>query len=218
MERSYEKSQANFIGKTLFIMGLGLLLTFIVAYFTPIQLITPMMLIVAMIAEVALVFYLSSRINKLSVSAARFWFYVYAALNGFTLSIILVSTGMNLAIIVFLFTALMFFCSAMVGFTVKKDLSAFGQLFMMLLIGILIISVFQIFLKLSGLNFLIAILGIITFCGLTAYDMQNIKNIHQSSYSLSGEETSKYAIIAALRLYLDFINLFLFVLRLFRSR
>jgi FtsH-binding integral membrane protein len=220
MERSFERSQVNFIGKTLLIMGLGLLLTFAVAILTPmfIQSINPIMLIGAMVIEVALVFYLTARINKMSTAKARMWFFVYAALNGFTLSVIMYANGLGIATTVFLFTSVMFFCSAMVGMTAKRDLSAFGQFFMMLLIGLLVMSVFYMFLPLSGLNFIISIIGIITFCGLTAYDMQKIKYIHQQSYNISPEEASKYSIIAALGLYLNFINLFLYVLRLFRDR
>lgn len=220
MERSFVKSQASFIGRTLLIMGVGLLVTFLIAVLTPMFLgsINPVLMLGAMVAEFALVVYITRRIDRMSVSKARMWFYVYAALNGFTLSVILYSYGFGLATTAFLFASAMFFCSAMVGMTAKRDISAFGQFFMMLLIGLLIMSLLQVFFRLSGLDFMIAIVGIITFCGLTAYDMQRIKYIHQQSYNYNPQDVSKYAIIAALGLYLDFINLFLYVLRLLRRR
>jgi uncharacterized protein len=220
MERSFVKSQANFIGRTLLIMGMGLLVTFLIAVLTPMFLgsINPILIFGVMIAEFALVMYITRRIDRMSVGKARMWFYIYAALNGFTLSIILYAYGFGLATTAFLFASAMFFCSAMVGMTVKRDLSVFGQFFMMLLIGLLVMSLLQMFFRLSGLDFMIAIIGIITFCGLTAYDMQKIKHIHQQSYNFNSEDVSKYAIIAALGLYLDFINLFLYVLRLLRRR
>jgi FtsH-binding integral membrane protein len=220
MEKSFEKSQVNFIGRTLLHMGIGLLLTFVVAYLTPMILdrISYVIIIGASILEIGLVLYLTARIKKMSIGKATFWFYVYAALNGFTLSIILANYGFGKVGMVFLLTSAMFFSSAMIGITTKKDLSIFGQFFMMLLMGLLIITVFQIFVPLQGLNFIIAIIGIIVFCGLTAYDMQKIKHIHAQSYSIDAETASKYAIIAALGLYLDFINLFLYVLRLFKDK
>lgn len=220
MEKSFVKSQASFIGRTLLIMGMGLLVTFLVAWLTPMFLnsINPILMFGAMIAEFALVVYITRRIDQISVGKARMWFYVYAALNGFTLSVILYAYGFGLSTIALLFASAMFFCSAMVGMTAKRDLSVFGQFFMMLLFGLLIMSLFQMFVPLRGLDFMIAIIGIITFCGLTAYDMQKIKYIHQQSYSFHPEDVSKYAIIAALGLYLDFINLFLYVLRLLRRK
>lgn len=220
MERSFIKSQANFIGRTLLIMGMGLLVTFLTAVFTQMFLgsINPIVMFGAMIAEFALVVYITRRIDRMSVGSARMWFYVYAALNGFTLSIILYAYGTGLATTAFLFASAMFFCSAMVGMTAKRDISAFGQFFMMMLIGLLIMTLLQVFFRLSGLDFMIAIIGIITFCGLTAYDMQKIKYIHQQSYNFNPDDVSKYAIVAALGLYLDFINLFLYVLRLLRRR
>ena len=220
MEKSFVRSQSNFIGRTLLIMGMGLLVTFLIAIATPMffNTINTGIVFAVMIAEVILVMYISRRIDRMSVGRARMWFYIYAAMNGFTLSIILYSYGTKLATTAFLFASVMFFCSAMIGMTAKRDLSAFGQFFMMLLIGLLIMVVFQMFFPLSGLDFVIAIIGIITFCGLTAYDMQKIKYIHQQSYNLNAEDVSKYAIIAALGLYLDFINLFLYVLRLLRRR
>jgi uncharacterized protein len=220
MEKSFDKSRANFMGRTLLTMSAGLLVTFIIAFITPyfMQSINPVLIFGALIGEVVLVFYLSARINKMSVSTARMWFYVYAALNGFTLSIIFVAYASTIISTVFLITSAMFFCSAMVGITTKKDLSAVGQFFMMLLIGVIILSLVQMFFNSAGLNFVIAILGIVIFCGLTAYDMQRINKFHSQSFYAAPDDVSRFAIIAALGLYLDFINIFLFVLRLYKNR
>ena len=106
----------------------------------------------------------------------------------------------------------------MIGITTKRDLSVFARFFMMLVIGIILMSIAGMFLDITGLNFIISIIGIIAFCGLTAYDMQKIKNFHNKCYNVGAEDVSRYVIISALSLYLDFINLFLFVLRLFREK
>ena len=220
MENSFEKSQSNFISRTLLTMGFGLLVTFIVAVLTPLFMpnINMSLVLIAVIGEFALVLYLSRRINKMAVNTARMWFYVYAALNGFTLSLIFSTYQLNTVTTAFLITSVMFLCSAMIGITTKKDLSAFAQFFMMLVIGIILMSIAGIFINITGLNFIIAVIGIIAFCGLTAYDMQKIKKFHNQCYNVGSEDVSRYVIISALSLYLDFINLFLFVLRLFRDR
>jgi FtsH-binding integral membrane protein len=220
MENSFEKSQTNFISRTLLTMGLGLLVTFIVAVLTPVVMpnINMSLVLIAVIGEFALVLYLTRRINKMAANTARMWFYVYAALNGYTLSLIFLAYGLDTVTTAFLITSVMFLCSAMIGITTKKDLSAFAQFFMMLVIGIILMSIAGIFININGLNFIIAVIGIIAFCGLTAYDMQKIKKFHNQCYNVGSEDVSRYVIISALSLYLDFINLFLFVLRLFRDR
>ncbi len=218
MEKSYAKSQSNFIGRTLLTMSAGMFVTFVIAYITStylINLISFPLIIAAMIGEVVLVIYLSSRISRMSTASARFWFYVYAALNGFTLSMIFTAYSISVLSTVFLLTSGMFFASAMIGITTKIDLSGLGQFFMMLLIGIIILSLVQFFFQ--GLNFFIALAGIVVFSGLTAYDMQKIKRFHDQSNQFSQVDASRFVIIAALSLYLDFINLFLFVLRLFND-
>lgn len=220
MENSFEKSQTNFISRTLLTMGLGLLVTFIVAVVTPMFMpnINMSLVLIAVIGEFALVLYLTRRINKMAANTARMWFYVYAALNGFTLSLIFSTYQLDTVTTAFLITSVMFLCSAMIGITTKKDLSAFAQFFMMLVIGIILMSIAGIFINITGLNFIISVIGIIAFCGLTAYDMQKIKKFHNQCYNVGSEDVSRYVIISALSLYLDFINLFLFVLRLFRDR
>jgi FtsH-binding integral membrane protein len=219
MEHSFEKSRVNFIGKTLLTMGFGLLITFVMAFLTPILFpeISYSILVGAMIAELVLVIYLSRRIQKLSVSSARIFFLVYALLNGFTLSIIFSSYNLSQVSSVFLATSATFFCSAMIGMTTKKDLSRFGQFLIMAVIGLLIMSILQMFLPLQGLNFAISLVGILIFSGLTAYDMQKVKMLHAQTFSINPQDTQKFVIIAALGLYLDFINLFLYFLRLLKD-
>ncbi|OPJ61678.1 Bax inhibitor-1/YccA family protein [Clostridium oryzae] len=221
MENLYVKSKNRFIAKTYFTMGLGLLLTFAAALatyrlmFTNLIQIPVQTFFVAAVAEVALVWFLSARINKLSVSSARMWFFVYSILNGFTLSVVFSSYGFGRSLMAFLLSSIMFFCSAMIGVTTKKDLSTFSRVLFMGVIGLIVLGIFQMIGLLSGMNLIISLLGIVIFCGLTAYDMQNIKRFHSSVMSYDANTVNKYAIIAALQLYLDFINIFLYVLRLF---
>lgn len=219
MERTFEKSKVNFIGKTLFTMAFGLLVTFITAMVTVtfMKQINIMLMIGCMVVEVGIVLFLVRRIEHMSTTTAKMWFVAYAALNGFTLSTIFTTYRLGTVVIVFLITSAMFFCSGMIGMTAKRDLSAFGQFFMMMIVGLILMSLFQVFFHLQGLNFMISVLGIITFCGLTAYDMQKIKRFHAECYAAAPQEVSKFVIIAALQLYLDFINLFLYVLELFNN-
>ena len=109
----------------------------------------------------------------------------------------------------------MFLCSAMVGMTTKRDLSMFGRFLMMMVLGLLLLTVVQVIFGLSGMSFGITLLGIGVFCGLTAYDMQKVKRFHAECYYLNPEDVTKFVIISALELYLDFINLFWYVFRLF---
>ena len=219
MEHSFEKSRVNFIGKTLLTMGFGLLITFVMAFLTPVLFpeISYPILIGAVIAELVLVIYLSRRIQKLSVSSARIFFLAYALLNGFTLSIVFASYNLSQVSSVFLATSATFFCSAMVGMTTKKDLSRLGQFLIMAVIGLIMMSILQMFLPLQGLNFAVSIVGILVFSGLTAYDMQKVKMLHAQTFNINPQDTQKFVIIAALELYLDFINLFLYFLRLLKD-
>lgn len=219
MERSFEKSKINFIAKTLLTMGFGLLITFAMAFLTPVLFteISYPIIMVAIGAEFILVIYLSRRIQKLSLSSARICFFVYALLNGFTLSVVFYAYNLGQVSTVFLVTSATFFCSAMIGMTTKKDLSRLGQFLIMVVIGLILMSILQIFLPLEGLNFTISIVGILVFSGLTAYDMQKVKMLHAQTFSINPEDAQKFVIIAALELYLDFINIFLYFLRLIKD-
>jgi uncharacterized protein len=201
-------------------MALGVALTGVVAWLTsralgPSLLSSPLIW-VFMLAPLALVFFISFRINTLSASAARALFFVYAA-----------SVGLSLATIFFVYTATsitrVFFISAAAfgalsvwGYTTRRDLSGFGSFLMMGLIGIIIASLVNIFLKSSGFDWIISVIGVLVFAGLTAYDTQKIKEMYDPMDD--GTVTGRKAVMGALSLYLDFINLFMMLLRLFGGR
>lgn len=166
---------------------------------------------VIMLAPLALVFYMSFRINSMSVSAAQTTFWVYAALMGLSLSsIFLVYTGQSITQTFFI-TAASFGALSLFGYTTKRDLSGMGSFLMMGLFGLIIASIVNIFLGSTALEFAISVIGVLIFAGLTAYDTQKIKEMY---YEADGAEVvGRKAIMGALTLYLDFINLFLFMLR-----
>ena len=171
---------------------------------------------VVMLAPLALVFFLSFRINSMSVSTAQTTFWGYAALLGVSLSsIFLVYTGQSITQTFFI-TATTFGAMSLYGYTTKKDLTSWGSFLFMGLIGILIASVVNIFLASSAMSFAISVIGVLVFTGLTAYDTQKIK---EGYYEADDSDTAgRKAIIGALNLYLDFINLFIMLLRLFGDR
>ena len=169
-----------------------------------------------MLAPLGIVFYMSFGINKMSASKAQTVFWVFAALMGLSLSwILLVYTGASVARVFFI-TSATFGAMSIYGYTTKRDLTKLGSFLMMGLIGIIIASVVNIFLKSSMMYFVISILGVLIFVGLTAYDTQKIKNMYAASDT--GELMGKKAVMGALTLYLDFINLFIMLLRLFGQR
>ena len=173
-------------------------------------------LMIAVFAQLGVVLGLSFAINRISATAAGMLFFIYSALTGFTFSIIfLVFTPGSIAA-AFLSTAGVFAAMTIVGLTTKTDLSKYSSYFMMGLIGLIIASVINIFLGSSAFDFLISIFGVLLFTGLTAYDTQRIANMAASrKMKVDSEDTLKFSIMGALTLYLDFINLFLFMLRLF---
>ncbi len=159
---------------------------------------------VVMLAPLGVVFYMSFGINKMSASKAQTTFWVFAALMGLSLSsILLIYTGMSVTRVFFICSAT-FGAMSIYGYTTKRDLTKLGSFLMMGLIGIIIASLVNIFLKSSMMYFVISILGVLIFVGLTAYD--------------TGELMGKKAVMGALTLYLDFINLFIMLLRLFGQR
>ena len=169
-----------------------------------------------MLAPLGIVFYMSFGINKMSASKAQTVFWVFAALMGLSLSwILLVYTGVSVARVFFI-TSATFGAMSLYGYTTKRDLTKLGSFLMMGLIGIIIASIVNIFMKSSMMYFVISILGVLIFVGLTAYDTQKIKNMYVASDS--GELLGKKAVMGALTLYLDFINLFIMLLRLFGQR
>jgi FtsH-binding integral membrane protein len=171
---------------------------------------------VVMLAPLAAVFFLSFRIQKMSASAAQTTFWVYAAIMGVSLSsIFLVFTGGSIARVFFI-TAASFGALSLYGYTTKKDLSGWGSFLFMGLIGIVIASIVNIFLASSAMQFAISVIGVLVFAGLTAYDTQQIKEMYYEGDS--SEVSIKKSVMGALRLYLDFINLFLMLLQLFGNR
>lgn len=174
---------------------------------------TPLMWVLV-IAELGLVMFLSWRVTRMSPAAAATTFFVYSLLNGLTLSAIFFVYQIGSIVQAFVTAAGMFAAMSVYGLVTKRDLTSWGSFFMMGLIGIVIASIVNIFLKSSGLDFVISILGVFIFVGLTAYDTQKLKAYAQ----VEGPAVTNFAVIGALALYLDFINLFLMLLRLFGRR
>ena len=171
---------------------------------------------IIILAPLGIVVYLSFGIAKMSASKAQTTFWIFAALMGASLaSIFIVYTQMSIARVFFI-TSGTFGAMSIYGYTTKKDLTKLGSFLMMGLFGIIIASIVNIFMKSSMMYFVISILGVLIFVGLTAYDTQKIKNMYLSSDS--GEVIGKKAVMGALTLYLDFINLFIMLLRLFGQR
>ena len=171
---------------------------------------------VIMLAPLAVVFYMSFGIAKMSAAKAQTTFWVFAALMGASLSsIFLMYTGASITRVFFI-TSGTFGAMSIYGYTTKRDLTKLGSFLMMGLFGIIIASLVNIFMKSTMMYFVISILGVLIFVGLTAYDTQKIKNMYMASDS--GELMGKKAVMGALTLYLDFINLFIMLLRLFGQR
>jgi FtsH-binding integral membrane protein len=162
------------------------------------------------LAELGLVFFLSARAASLTPSTASGLFALYSGLNGATLSVVLLAyTGESVAT-TFLVTAGMFGALALFGSTTKRSLAGAGQFFMMGLVGLILCSIVGLFWHNDALQFLISVVGVIVFTGLTAYDAQRLK---QMALALPDGQAGSYAVVGALSLYLDFINLFLMLLR-----
>lgn len=169
-------------------------------------------------AELGLVYFLSSRIFRMSFATAGLLFAVYSIVNGVTLSLIFLIYELGSIVSTFFITAGTFGAMAVVGSFLKKDLSFIGRFALMALIGLIIAGVVNIFMRSEGFSFIIAIIGVLVFTALTAYDAQKMKNlIAENGYEVN-ENTQKLALIGALNLYLDFVNLFLYLLRLLGSR
>jgi uncharacterized protein len=203
-------------------MASGLALTGIVAYVFaqyleahPALAHSPVMFVL-MLAPLGLVMWLSYGINRMQASTAQALFWVYAAVMGLSLaSVFLVFTGESIARVFFI-TAGTFGAMSLYGYTTQRDLSQWGSLLFMGLIGIIIASLVNLWLRDSAIAFAISVIGVIVFVGLTAYDTQQIKEMYFENDD--AQTAGKKAIMGALRLYLDFINLFMMLLQLFGSR
>lgn len=216
--------QSRFLNRVYAYMAGGLALTAFVAFFTASS---PAMLQVIlgnklvfyglMLGQLGLVAWMSGLVGNMSAATASTVFLIYSALNGLTLSVIfLVYTGTSIAS-VFVISAGMFGAMSLWGFATKRDLTGLGSFAFMGLIGIVLASLVNIFLKSDAVSFVISIIGVIVFVGLTAYDTQKLKQM-AATVDADSEAGRRGAISGALALYLDFINLFLMLLRLFGGR
>jgi FtsH-binding integral membrane protein len=207
-------------------MAVGLGLTGVVAYFvanTPsIQKVVfgnPILFFGLMIGELALVFMISARIQKMQASTATGLFVLYSVLNGVTLSFIFMVYARSSITSTFFVCAATFVGCSIYGWTTKRDLTSLGGFLMMGLIGIIIASLVNMFFRSAGVSMVISYIGVLVFVGLTAYDTQSMKNMALTQPDgLEAAVVRKGAILGALKLYLDFINLFLMLLRIFGSQ
>ena len=167
------------------------------------------------IVEIGLVIWISAGINKMSSTTATLLFFLFAIVNGFTLSVIFFAYAADAIAKAFFITAGTFAAMSIYGFTTKADLTKFGSFLMFALFGLIIASVVNIFLKSSQLDWIISLVGVFLFLGLTAWDTQSAKRMAMAA---PDEMLGKVATISALSLYLDFINLFLYLLRIFGNR
>lgn len=170
-----------------------------------------------LIAELVLVFTVSAAIERLSLTTATLLFVLYSVLNGATLSFIFIAYTMSSIANVFFITAGTFAVMAFIGYTTKKDLTSIGRILFMALIGIVIATIVNLFMHSSMLDLIVSYAGVVIFVGLTAYDSQKIKQMLQQADG-TGESMQKLALMGSLTLYLDFINLFLYLLRIFGDR
>lgn len=203
-------------------MSVGLLLTGLVAWYASGNLALLQLLYkgmwVLLIAQLGLVFVLSGMINRLSGTAATALFMVYSILTGLTCSIyFLVYTGESIASTFFITTG-MFAALSIYGYTTKRDLTGLGSFLFMGLIGIVLASLVNLFLQSEPLMWAITYIGVFVFAGLTAYDTQKLKNLGEQLSPEDGNVFRRYVILGSLTLYLDFINLFIMLLRILGNR
>jgi len=204
-------------------MAVGLCLTGLVAYYVShspgiMNLIysNPLLLILLMIGEFGLVFAISGMVNRMSAGTATSLFVIYSVLNGVTLSFIFLVYTSTSIVSTFFICAGTFVACSIYGWSTKKDLTSLGGFFMMGLIGIIIASLVNMFIRSSAMAMIISYIGVFVFVGLTAYDTQKLKNMALTQPAgLDAAVVRKGAILGALSLYLDFINLFLMLLRIF---
>jgi len=207
-------------------MGMGLALTGFMAYFVSnneglLRFVfgNPLVLIVLIVAELGLVFAIAGMVNRMSAATATALFVIYSALNGVTLAWVFLVYVRASIVSTFFICAATFVACSIYGWTTRRDLTSVGGFLMMGLIGIIIASVVNWFVQSSGMSTVISYIGVFVFLGLTAYDTQKIKNMAMTQpANLDGGVIRKGAILGALSLYLDFINLFLMLLSLFGQR
>jgi FtsH-binding integral membrane protein len=213
--RSHMLSVYNYMGLALALTGLTAFVTASTPFMVQLIFGTPLKWVV-MLAPLGFIFFLGAKVRTMSVSAMQLTFWAFAVVMGLSMaSIFLVFTGSSIARVFFI-TAGTFGAMSLYGYTTKRDLSKFGSFLIMGLIGIIIASLVNIFIGSSALQFAISVIGVLVFTGLTAYDSQRIKE--EYSEMAGHEMLSKMAIMGALSLYLNFINLFMMLLQLFGNR
>ncbi|MBL4725609.1 MAG: Bax inhibitor-1/YccA family protein [Rhizobiaceae bacterium] len=221
--RAYMLRVYNYMALALAVTGIAALVTFNMAVsggqlteFGTLMFASPLKWVV-MLAPLGLVFFLSAKINTMSVSAAQTTFWVFATLIGVSLSTIFLVYTATSIVQTFFVTAAAFASLSLYGYTTKRSLSGMGSFLMMGLFGLIIASVVNIFMQSSAMQFAISAIGVLIFAGLTAYDTQKIKEMYDH---VSHDETmmGRAAIMGALKLYLDFINLFMFLLHFLGNR
>lgn len=205
-------------------MALAMVITGLTAYFvatTPslLQMIfgNRMVFFGLVIAELALVWSVSGMINRISLATATLLFILYSVINGATLASIFLIYTMESISTVFFITAGTFGTMALIGYTTKADLTSMGKMLFMALIGLVIASLVNMFVGSTGLQTILSYVGVLIFVGLTAYDSQKIKYMLET-HEYADEGAQKLALLGSLTLYLDFINLFIYLLRIFGSR
>ena len=218
---SISSMSSSLISKVYVWMTLALAITGVTAYgiaTTPTLFMTMgKMMWGLIIAELVLVFTLSAAINRLSLSVATLMFILYSVLNGCMLSSIFYVYSPMIITKVFFITAGTFGITAAYGYATKRDLFSFGRIFYMALLGLFIATVVNFFMKSVTLDYLLSYAGVIIFTGLTAWDSQKIRKLLQMQYEVD-EKSQKLALLGALTLYLDFINLFLYLLKIFGNK
>lgn len=212
-----------YISKVFGTMFFGLLVTAVAAIFTAtsetmIRLLygTPAVYLF-IIAELIIVIALSARINKISYATAQVMYYAYAVVNGITLSSVFLAYDLGTVYSAFFTAAISFGVMAIYGMVTKKDLTRIGSIFMMLLIGVIVASVINVFIGSESFDLIISFVAVALFVGLVAYDTQKLKSYYYMSVN-DFQMQRKTGIMGALSLYLDFINIFLYLLRIFGSR
>jgi len=170
------------------------------------------------IAELGMVFSISFFINKMPSSLARILFFAYSLVNGITLTVIGLIYAPQVIFYSFMITLTIFIVTAIYGYTTQEDLSSYRRFFKIALISLILLSVFNVFMRVGMLEWVITIAGVVIFTGLIAYDVNRIKAISYQLADGDNETMEKMSIIGALNLYLDFINLFIYILRIFGRR
>jgi uncharacterized protein len=207
-------------------MGIGLAVTGFAAYYVShseslLRLVfgNPLLLMVLIVAELGLVFAIAGMVNRMSAGTATALFVIYSGLNGVTLSSIFLVYAQTSIVSTFFICAATFIACSIYGWTTNRDLTSLGGFMMMGLIGIVIASLVNLFIQSGSMSMIISYIGVFVFLGLTAYDTQKIKNMAMTQpANLDGAVVRKGAIVGALSLYLDFINLFLMLLSIFGQR